>query len=114
MAKKTPSPKKTAAKAPTKKEALKVLIDHPAEHEIVMPGHYAIRLTAAGATQAQVRFDGDEWSDCREAAGHFWYDWAPQAGRVRLEARARTGKGRWSPVAALDAVVKPNEVSLVA
>ncbi|MCR4295144.1 MAG: hypothetical protein NUW21_06390 [Elusimicrobia bacterium] len=111
MAKKTAAPKKTA---PKKKTALEVVIDYPAVHEIVMPGHYAIRLTAAGATQAQVRFDGDQWSDCREAAGHFWYDWAPQAGRVRLEARARIGKGRWSPTAELDAVVKPNEVSLVA
>lgn len=114
MAKKIAAPRKTAVKAPVKKAGLKVVIDYPAEHEIVMPGHYAIRLTAAGATQAQVRFDGDDWSDCREAAGHFWYDWAPQAGRVRLEVRARIGKGRWSPVAALDAVVKPNEVSLVA
>lgn len=113
MAKKIAAPRKTAAKAPAKKAALKVVIDHPVAHEIVMPGHYAIRLTAHGATQAQVRFDGEEWSDCRDSYGHFWYDWAPQSGQVRIEARARAGKGRWSAVAALDAVVKPHEVSLV-
>lgn len=111
MTKRTAAPKKAA---PAKKTPLKVVIDYPAVHEIVLPGHYAIRLTAAGATQAQVRFDGDDWSDCRQAAGHFWYDWAPQAGRVRIEARARTGKGRWSPVAELDAIVKPHEMVLVA
>ena len=114
MVKKTAAPRKTAAKAPAKKAALKVVIDYPAAQEVVHPGHYAIRLTAAGATQAQVRFDGDEWSDCRDSFGHFWYDWAPQSGRVRLEARARAGKGRWSPVAVLDAVIKPHEVCLVA
>lgn len=113
MAKKTAAPRKTASKPAAKKAALKVVIDYPAVHEIVMPGHYAIRLSAPGADQAQVRFDGDEWSDCRDSYGHFWYDWAPQSGRVRIEARARTGKGRWCAVAALDAVVKPNEVSLV-
>lgn len=114
MAKKIAAPRKTAAKAPAKKPGLKVVIDYPAEREIVRPGHYAVRLTAAGATQAQVRFDGDAWSDCRDSYGHFWYDWAPQSGRVRIEARARAGKGRWTPVAALDAVVKPDEVSLAA
>ncbi len=114
MVKKIAAPRKTAVKAPAKKAALKVVIDYPAAQEVVHPGHYAIRLTAAGADQAQVRFDGDEWSDCRESFGHFWYDWAPQSGRVRLEARARVGKGRWSAVAALDAVVKAHEVCLVA
>lgn len=114
MVKKIAAPKKTAVKSPAKKAALKVVIDYPAAQEVVHPGHYAIRLTAAGATQAQVRFDGDEWSDCRDSFGHFWYDWAPQSGRVRLEARARAGKGRWTAVASLDAVIKAHEVCLVA
>lgn len=107
MTKKIAAPRK-------KKPALKAVIDYPTAHEIIRPGHYAIRVTAAGASQAQVRFDGDHWSDCREAAGYFWYDWAAQAGRVRLEVRARAGKGRWCPMAALDAAVKPTEAILVA
>jgi hypothetical protein len=114
MVKKTVAPRKTAAKTPAKKAGLKVVIDYPTSQEVVRPGHYAIRLTAAGATQAQVRFDGDEWSDCRDSFGHFWYDWAPQSGRVRIEVRARAGRGRWTPAVALDAVIKPNEVCLVA
>lgn len=114
MVKKIAVPKKAAVKAPAKKAGLKVVIDYPTVHEVVRPGHYAIRLTAAGATQAQVRFDGDEWSDCRDSYGHFWYDWAPQSGRVRIEVRARAGKGRWTPVEGIDTVIKPNEVSLVA
>jgi hypothetical protein len=100
--------KKSAAKS-----SLTVVIDYPQVHEIVLPGHYSIRLTAPGAGQAQVRFNGEEWLDCRDTHGHFWHDWTAQAGRARLEARARTGKGRWSPVAERDVIVKPNEASFV-
>ena len=117
MAKKIAVAKKTAAKktVPKKaapKSALTVVIDYPQVHEIVLPGHYSIRLTAQGAGQVQVRFDEGEWLDCRDTHGHFWHDWTPQAGQTHLEARARVGKGRWSPVAELEVVVKPNEISL--
>lgn len=106
-AKKKPSAPKAASK-----EAPRI-IDYPKEHEIVLPGHYSIRLTAHGATEAQVRIDGGEWAACREAAGHFWHDWAPQPGAARIEARARKGKGRWT-AEAREAVVKPNELSFTA
>ena len=92
-----PAPRKRTAKAAApKKTRLSVSIDYPQEGEAVRPGHYSIRVTAAGATQAQGRVDGGDWLDCREAVGHFWLDWAPVAGEVRLEARARGGKGRWT------------------
>ncbi|OGS00009.1 MAG: hypothetical protein A2V88_11365 [Elusimicrobia bacterium RBG_16_66_12] len=105
MAKKTIVVKKPAAKKPVRKSGLSVVIDYPEAHEIVRPGHYSIRLTVPGAGQAQVRFDGGEWNECRESLGHFWHDWAPQAGRVCVEARARAGSGRWSPMAEREVVV---------
>lgn len=105
MAKKTIVVKKTVVKKPLPKSGLSVVIDYPEASEIVRPGHYSVRLTAAGADQAQVRFDEGEWQGCRESLGHFWYDWAPQAGRVCVEARARMGKGRWSPLAEREVVV---------
>ena len=104
MAKKTIVVKKGVAKKPVRKSGLSVVIDYPEAQEVVRPGHYSIRLTASGAEQAQVRFDGAEWQDCRESLGHFWYDWAPQAGRGCLQARARAGKGRWSPLAEREVV----------
>lgn len=118
MAKKTVAAKKSLVKKavlkkPARKSGLQVVIDYPQTHEIVLPGHYSIRLTAVGAGQAQVRFDGGEWLDCRDTHGHFWHDWAPQAGRARIESRARIAKGRWSPTEARDVVVKPNEASFV-
>lgn len=105
MAKKTIAGKKTVAKKPGRKSGLRVVIDYPEVGEIARPGHYSIRLTVTGADQAQVRFDGCEWLECRESLGHFWYDWSPQAGRVCVESRARVGSGRWSPLAERDVVV---------
>ena len=111
VAKKTAA-KKTVVKKAAAKSALQVVIDYPEEQTVILPGHYAVRLSAPGAGQAQIRFDGGDWLDCRESLGHFWHDWTPLAGRVRLEVRARAGKGRWSPVAEREVVVKPNEISL--
>ena len=107
VAVKTPPapPKPAAKKAAAKKAALTVSIDYPLEGEAVRSGHYSVRLTAVGAASAQGRIDGKEWLDCREAVGHFWLDWAPRAGEVRLEARARSGKGRWTAAPARVAVV---------
>lgn len=105
MAKKTSAVKESAAKKTVRKSGLSVVIDYPEAREIVRPGHYSIRLTVPGAGQAQVRFDGGEWNECRESLGHFWHDWAPQAGRVCVEARARAGSGRWSPLAEREVVV---------
>lgn len=102
MAKKIAKPR---PKARPKKSRTTVSIDYPAEGESVRPGHYSVRLSVAGADQAQVRVDGGEWRDCREAVGHFWFDWAPLPGAARLEARARAGKGRWTAAPARDCVV---------
>lgn len=93
VVKKAVAPKKSAA---PKKAALTVSVDHPLEGEAVLPGHYSIRVTAGGAAQAQVRLGEGEWTDCREAVGHFWFDWSPASGPVLIEARARAGKGRWT------------------
>ncbi|MEK7383433.1 MAG: hypothetical protein AAB262_09115 [Elusimicrobiota bacterium] len=105
MSKKTVAVKKTVVKKTVRKSGLQVIIDYPEAGEIVRPGHYSIRLTLSRAGQAQVRFDGGEWAECRESLGHFWCDWAPQAGRVRIEARARIGSGGWSPAAEREVVV---------
>jgi hypothetical protein len=99
------APRSAVKKAAPKKPRLAVSIDYPQEGEAVRAGHYSIRLTAAGASTAQGRFDGGDWLDFREAVGHFWLDWAPRVGKVLLEARARLGKGRWTAAPARVAVV---------
>lgn len=99
MAKKTSVVRKTAGTPAARKPAEKLVpvIDFPTEHELVRPGHYAIRVTAAGADAVEIRLDGTDWLACREAVGFFWHDWAPQKpGPVTVSARARRGKGRWA------------------
>jgi len=98
--KKTARTPKPAKPAPTKRKvlpALAVEIEYPQEEERVLPGHYALRLRADGATEVQLRIDGKEWRPCRESLGYFWHDWSPEPpGRRVAEARARRGaKGRW-------------------
>ena len=93
---KTAAPKRTVKTALAKKKPLSVSIDYPKDAERVRPGHYSIRLTASLASSAQVRVDGGDWLDCRQAVGHFWLDWSPAAGNALVEARARSGKGRWA------------------
>lgn len=99
------APKKTPKAAAPKKAALSVAIDYPQEGEAVRAGHYSIRVTADGASSAQVRVDGGDWADCREAVGHFWLDWMCGTGESRLEARARSGKGRWTAAPARSVAV---------
>lgn len=86
---------KTAPRTPAKPK-LAAVIDYPQDGEAVRPGHYAVRVTATGAGQVQVRVDDAAWSDVRESVGHFWLDWSPVEGEHLLQARARIGKGRWS------------------
>lgn len=96
-----PAKKKLSPAAPK----LAVSIDYPAESEKVRPGHYTVRITAPGATQVQARTGGGDWIECRESVGHFWLDWAPRTGLVRIAARGRAGKGRWTPATERDCVV---------
>lgn len=100
MAKKVSPTKKRRPAAPraakpAAKPKLEAAIDYPQAGEPVHPGHYSIRVSATGATQAQARVGSGEWRDCRESVGHFWHDWAPVAGEFVLSVRARAGKGRW-------------------
>lgn len=104
MAKKKTVAAPRLAAAPSSRR-LEVAIDYPRDGEGVRPGSYTIRLTAVGASQAQVRVGDGEWVDCRESVGHFWHDWAPQAGPAALAARARAGKGRWVLSPGRDCVV---------
>lgn len=95
--KKYPAVKKTTSRAPRKAEAPQVpVIDYPCEGDAIYSGHYAVRISMAGADAVEVSLDGGAWQACRDAAGYFWFDWQTEAaGPHRLVARSRTGKGRW-------------------
>lgn len=85
------------AKSPTqgKKTGLSVVIDYPVEQEKIMPGHYAVRISAVNAERVEVSFNKGDWQVCRFADGYFWFDWWPAgSGKVVITARAQSGKSR--------------------
>jgi len=97
---------KQKSKPSLKAPSSPVAIDFPMQGEQVRPGHYAIRLTAPQAAEAQLSICGGDWQSCRESSGHFWCDWHPEhEGTCTLEARARSGKGRWTKSEPRDCVV---------
>ena len=74
-----------------------VNVDYPRPSEKVLKGHYAVRVHAPWANQAQISFNGTSWSDCRNDVGFFWYDWYPERpGLQKIYARARNGAGAWT------------------
>jgi hypothetical protein len=52
-----------------------VLIDHPANGEIISGLHYAIRIGASDNGSVELSFNNGEWQPCRASAGYWWFDW---------------------------------------
>lgn len=78
------------------KSDLSIHVDYPLEEELVMPGHYAIRIGSDSEAEVEVSINDSEWQTCRWSVGYHWYDWWPtQAGDINIVLRFRTGKGRW-------------------
>ncbi len=108
LAKAVPALKKKRATAKLQVAAPKadtLTIDYPRDGEPVCAGHYAIRLTAAEADLVQIRIDGGDWQNCRQAVGHYWFDWAPRGGDAHIESRSRRGNGRWTSGPSLACVI---------
>jgi hypothetical protein len=82
--------------AKTTAPSLDILIDYPKEEELVLAGHYAVRITASPEAQVELSINNGEWSGCRTSLGHYWFDWSPtDLGETVLKARLRIGAGRW-------------------
>ncbi len=88
----TPEAKKSKGKAPSW-----VSVDYPRPDEKIKKGHYAVRIHAPWAAQAQIAIGGVSWKECRSDVGFFWYDWYPEhSGSHVINARARNGAGAWT------------------
>lgn len=71
-------------------------VDFPKEGEMVLPGHYAVRISAKPGYDVEINTGGAEWTPVRESVGYYWYDWWPaKPGRTVLSVRVKVGKGRW-------------------
>jgi len=71
-----------------------ILIDYPTDGELLSGVHYAIRIGASGGN-CQISFDGQNWNDCRQNAGYWWYDWSYfLPGTYRINARLVDDTGK--------------------
>jgi hypothetical protein len=99
----TPKVRKTAAPKKPKTAPAKVsgprgsyiVIDHPAEGEVVSGPAYCMRLGASGNGSVEVSINGGDWAPCRRSVGYWWFDWEDYApGSHELTARIVDSRGK--------------------
>lgn len=84
-----------------------VSVDFPQAGEGVLPGHYAIRITAPEAARVEISIDNSPWQPCREDSGHWWYDWTGfEPGNHQARVQALGGNGAILAVATRQITVK--------
>lgn len=97
--------KKVAAPS-SRADAADALIDFPQEGELVLQGHYAVRISAEPGMDVEISSDEKEWSPTRPSVGFHWFDWTAVApGRTVLSLRVKVGKGRWKKVSERECIV---------
>ncbi|MFA6577465.1 MAG: hypothetical protein WCU88_00160 [Elusimicrobiota bacterium] len=88
----TTTTKKTPVKTTVKTS---VDVQYPQEGEKVYKGHYAIRVDGTDVHNVLVSINNGDWQHCREACGHYWYDWYPaENGNFRIVAKATAQNGQ--------------------
>jgi hypothetical protein len=73
----------------------KITVEYPKEGERINSTHYAFKISARfPVVKVEVSLDGGAWKACRQAAGHWWFDWTGFSSKnYVLHARARTKDG---------------------
>lgn len=76
------------SKSQTESSPIALSIDYPQEGDVVLEGHYAVRISVPFAGQTQVSVNKGPWQTCRPDSGYQWFDWWPEkSGKQKLEAR---------------------------
>ncbi|MBI4376969.1 MAG: hypothetical protein HY549_11030 [Elusimicrobia bacterium] len=75
--------------------ATQLSVDYPQQGERVISPQYTLRLSAPeGAKNVEVSIDQGDWRCCRQADGHWWYDWSGyDNGEHEIVARIETQEG---------------------
>lgn len=73
-----------------------VLMDYPKDGEVITSRDYTLRFSASDETRTvEVSIDGGPFQACRQASGHFWFDWSNyMSGRHEIVVRARLSDGQ--------------------
>ncbi|MDE2292245.1 MAG: hypothetical protein KGL53_09195 [Elusimicrobia bacterium] len=79
-------------------QAVKPELDFPKQGERVDWPQYTLRVSAPeGTTNVEVAIDQGDWQPCRQANGHWWFDWSGyQGGEHEAIARMETRPGRFA------------------
>ncbi len=71
-----------------------IAIDYPTEGETLKGIHYSVRIAATGQGTPQISFDGNDWKNCRQDGGYWWFDWAYfTPGSYKINARLVDNNG---------------------
>ena len=77
--------------------SFKVTVDYPSDGEKIRSGHFAVRVSALRAGEAQVSVNKSAWETCRASNGYFWFDFWPEPHEIyQISARARRDGEDWS------------------
>jgi len=53
-----------------------IAVEYPRERECITGREYTFRVAAKEASRVELSIDEGEWRTCRQADGHWWYDWS--------------------------------------
>lgn len=78
-----------------------VTCDYPQPGQAISSAEYTLRFSTSFETPSvEVSIDGGAWQPCREAVGHWWFDWSGYAGGEHaLAYRAQLPGGGFTPAA---------------
>lgn len=74
---------------------IQVIVDHPAENEVIQSDDYTFRITPSDrVSMIELSINGGKWQTCREALGYWWFDWrAAEPGDYQAEVKVRLEDG---------------------
>ena len=79
-----------------------IMVEYPKEGERINSTHYAFKISARiPVVKVEVSLDGGRWKACRQAAGHWWFDWtgySPKNYVLHVRARSKEGAEHLSSV----------------
>lgn len=80
----------------TSAEVSRLSLDYPKQAECIQSPYYTLRVSAPqGVRGVEVSIDGAPWQTCREAVGHYWFDWTGyENGDHEITARVALPGGR--------------------
>lgn len=62
---------------PVRQKSRSIRLDYPQPGEEIQSPHYTLRFAADATPRAvEVSIDDGPWRACREALGHWWFDWS--------------------------------------